>query len=131
MTATEPEHLVGGRLNSALANAVVRLHHRRVGRGPTKSRAFYRENVVVALHEGAMTRAEQSLIDDDRLALALSLRRHYHEMMQDDLVDAVEALTGRRVVAFLSASEIEPDMTGQVFLLDRPVEGEPDHLEAV
>lgn len=120
----QPERLVGGQLNSALANAVVRLHSRHVGRGPSKARAFYRQNVVVLLLEGALTRPEQSLVDDHRDALALALRREYHEVMHDDLVRAVEGLTGNKVVAFLSSSHTDPDMVGQVFVLDHPVSGE-------
>jgi uncharacterized protein YbcI len=120
----QPDHLVGGQLNSALANAVVRLHSRHVGRGPTKARAFYRQNVVVLLLEGALTPAEQSLVDDHKDALALTLRREFHQAMRDDLVRAVADLTGNEVVAFLSSSHIDPDIVGQVFILDRPVSGE-------
>jgi uncharacterized protein YbcI len=130
MTVSQPEHLTGGQLNSALANAIVRLHSRHVGRGPTKARAFYRHNVVVLLLEGALTRAEKSLVDDDRGALALTMRRRFHEVMRADLVEAVERLTGHAVVAFLSTSHLDPDVVGQVFILGRSVSGEDEPAAA-
>jgi uncharacterized protein YbcI len=44
--------------------------------------------------------------------------------MEQTLVAAVEQLTGRKVVAFLSDNQIDPDMASEVFVLDRSVVGE-------
>jgi hypothetical protein len=37
------------------------------------------------------------------------------------LTEAVEALTGRKVVAFMSANHINPDVAAEVFVLDESV----------
>lgn len=116
-----PGQPTGGQLNSALANAVVRVHSRHVGRGPTKARAFYRDNVVVLLLEDAFTAAERSLIASGNGELTVAARTHLHDGMRSDLVFAVEALTGSNVIALMSSTSIEPDMVSQVFVLDRPV----------
>jgi len=41
--------------------------------------------------------------------------------MEADFRAAVERLTGRRVVAFLSSNHIDPDVAAQVFILDAPL----------
>jgi hypothetical protein len=41
--------------------------------------------------------------------------------MRDELVGAVEDLTGRHVVAFLSDQSVTPDLSTEVFVLDAPV----------
>jgi uncharacterized protein YbcI len=35
----------------------------------------------------------------------------------------IEELTGRKVLAFLSQAHIEPDITLEVFFVDRPLDG--------
>ena len=35
----------------------------------------------------------------------------------------IEELTGRKVLAFLSQVHVEPDLTIQMFLMDRPLAG--------
>jgi uncharacterized protein YbcI len=110
-----------GPLNQAIANAVVRGHSRYVGRGPTKAQAFFRENVVVVLLQDTLTKGERSLIAGGKQESVLHTRRQYQEMMRADLVDAVQELTGCRVEALLSGNHIDPDLSAEVFVLDRPV----------
>ena len=38
--------------------------------------------------------------------------------MRPELVEAVESLTGRKVLAALSTSEVDPDVAAEVFVLD-------------
>lgn len=117
-----------GRLNQELARAIVQLHKRFLGRGPTKAQAFYRGNVVVVVMEDALTEAERRLAARGEREVVLSMRRRYQDAMREDLVDAVEVLTGCRVEAFMSSSHTAPDLAAEVFVLDRPVapdEGAP------
>jgi uncharacterized protein YbcI len=44
-------------------------------------------------------------------------------MMAARYKTTIEELTGRTVVAFLSQAHIEPDITMEVFFIDRPLEG--------
>jgi hypothetical protein len=41
--------------------------------------------------------------------------------MRPALVEAVESLTQRRVLSFMSANDVDPDAAAEIFLLDRPV----------
>jgi uncharacterized protein YbcI len=114
----------GGRLNSAIANAVVRVQSKYIGRGPTRAQAFFRHNVVVAVMQDTMTRGERSLVSDGRGDVVLEIRRQFQEAMREDLVSAIEELTGCKVVAFMSDNHVEPDLAGEIFVLDQPVPGD-------
>ena len=37
--------------------------------------------------------------------------------------ETIESLTDRKVLAFLSQAHIEPDITIEIFFIDRPMEG--------
>lgn len=119
-----PEQLTGGKLNAALAEAVVRIHNQYLGRGPSKGQAFFRDNVIVVVMEETLTKAERSLVESERRDHVLSMRREFQRTMERDLVRTVEELTGCEVVAFMSDNHIDPDMAGELFVLDRPVPGE-------
>jgi uncharacterized protein YbcI len=108
-------------LNAALAKAVVASHRHHVGRGPTKAQAFFRDRHVVVIMEDAMTRAEHSLLTAGHGEAVLDARRLFQSTMRDEMVEAVERLTGAKVVAFMSANHLEPDLACEVFVMDRPV----------
>jgi uncharacterized protein YbcI len=110
-------------MNAAIARAVVGIHRHHVGRGPTKAQVFFRHNVVVTVLGDVLTRAEQTLIENGEHPTVLELRAQLHEAMRPELVAAVERLSDRTVIAFMSDSHLEPDMAVEVFVLDRPVGG--------
>jgi uncharacterized protein YbcI len=112
-------------MNQAIANAVVRSYRDYAGRGPWKAHAFHRHNILVVLMEDALTTGERSLAADGRYQAVLDLRLQLLETMRGRLVEAVEELTGCRVVALMGANHIEPDLAFELFVLDRPVPGEP------
>lgn len=113
--------LAGGELNCAIVNAVVMVHSRRLGRGPTGAQAFHRDNVVVVVLEDGLTRAERSLVEFGNEAAVKRVREVCRDAMREELVDAVQDLTGRHVLAFLSDQSVSPDFSSEVFVLDAPV----------
>lgn len=114
----------GGRLNQAIANAVVRVYRAHIGRGPNKAQAFYRGNIVVVVLQEPFTIAERSLVDAGRQAAVRQLRQEFVSVMRDALADAVAATTGCRVEAVMSDVHMDPDVSVEVFVLDRPVPGQ-------
>ncbi|MEA2323919.1 MAG: hypothetical protein QOD81_3769 [Solirubrobacteraceae bacterium] len=119
------ERLTGGELNAAIARTVVRFHREHTGRGPTRAQAFYRGNVIVVIMHDAMTKAESGLIERGRADVVLEFRRGFQETMREELMATIEALTDCGVEAFMSTIHIDPDMAVEIFVLDRPVPGEP------
>jgi uncharacterized protein YbcI len=113
--------LIGGELNCAIANAVVSVHSRRLGRGPTGAQAFYRSNVVVVMMSDNLTQAERSLAEVGDGDTVRRVREDCRDAMRGELVGAVEDLTGRHVLAFLSDQSVTPDVATEVFVLDEPL----------
>ena len=114
---TGQERKEGGALLTALSNAVVQIVREYTGRGPTQARAAIRDNVVTVLMQETLLKAEHSLINNDKAALVVEMRRSFQQTMRADLSAAVERLTGREVIAFMSDSHLEPDYSIEVFVL--------------
>ena len=119
MQAVEP--LAGGELNAALTRALVGIQTEQLDHGPTRAIAFHRDNVVVAVMHGVLNGAEQALVHNGSHDDVDQARRLFRQVMEADFRTAVERLTGRRVIAFLGANHLEPDVAAEIFVLDEPV----------
>jgi uncharacterized protein YbcI len=120
---SEAAHLEDGHLNAAISNAVVRLMRESTGRGPTKARTTIRDDVVLVVLEHVLTKAESNLAARGRADKVLELRHTIQSAMEDELVDAVEELTGRRVRAFMSTNHTDPDIAAELFMLEPSEDG--------
>ena len=49
--------------------------------------------------------------------LVVEMRRSFQQTMRDELSAAVERITGRKVIAFMSDSHLEPDYSAEIFVL--------------
>jgi uncharacterized protein YbcI len=101
-----------------ISNMVVSVYADYLGRGPTKARTYASDGVVTCLLEDTLTRAEQSLISSGRSSAVLEVRNNLQETMREELVKAMERLTEQRVRAMISGTQLEPDITSEVFVLD-------------
>jgi uncharacterized protein YbcI len=114
--ATAPD----GRLLAAISNAIVRLHKELYGRGPTKARTIYQDDLVICLLEGGYSKAEQTLHERGRDHVVTQQRAEFQAAVKDDFTRAVEELVGRPVSAFMSANHQSPDVMCEVFMLEGP-----------
>jgi uncharacterized protein YbcI len=110
-----------GRLSADISRAVVRLFSDHTGRGPTHARTTIDAELVVVLLRDSMTHAEKNLVGAGKHDEVLRIRRTFQETMRPSLVEAVESLTERTVVSFMSANDIEPDAAVEIFVMDRAV----------
>jgi uncharacterized protein YbcI len=117
MPSTKFDPTANGPLGLAIANHVVQLLSEYTGRGPTKARATFSHDLVTVVVQDLLAKGERSLVRDGKANLVLDLRRAYQETMRDDLTAGVEQITGRRVIAFLSANHIDPDIAIESFVL--------------
>ena len=117
----EPERMRGGELNATLTSALVGIQNEHLGRGPRSASTFHHANVVVTLMQDVMTPAERRLAETGNAPAVATMRHLYQEEMRGDFNDAIERLTGRKVIAFMSGNHVDPDMAAEIFVLD----GEP------
>jgi len=108
-----------GSLSAAISNAVVGLLRDYTGRGPTHARTTIGSETIVVTLRDSLTKAERTLASHGQALEVLAMRRAFQNTMRDDLVAAVERLTGRRVEAFLSDNLSEPDVAVEIFLMKR------------
>jgi len=110
-----------GRLGAEITRAVVRVFSHQTGRGPTKARTTIDGELIVVLLHDTMTHGERTLAEAGKHEDVLRVRRTFQETMQPGLVAAIEALTDRTVVSFMSANAIDPDAAAEIFVMDRPM----------
>lgn len=131
MSTIHPPAERAGNQRLAISNAVVRLFRDYLGRGPTKARTYITDNVITVLLEDTLTKSEKTLVDAGHVETVLLTRRTFQSTMREDLVDAVQDITGRDVVAFLSDNHVEPDIAAETFVCaplaydDGPLDGDP------
>jgi len=114
----DPRRLQGGELNAAVTSALVGIHTAHLGRGPKTASTFHYGNVVVTLMNDVMTPAEKTLAATGNAPAVTAMRHLFQDTMQGEFNAAIERLTGRSVVAFISGNHVDPDMAAELFVLD-------------
>lgn len=126
--ASITERLTGGSLDAAISTAVVQITATYTGRGPTRARTSIRDDLVVVLLQDTMTKGERSLQTAGDSELVLTTRGRYQHAMREDLIAAVEQLTARTVLAFMSANHMQPDICAEIFVLQPSALDDTDAL---
>ena len=101
-----------------ISNAIVHTMREYTGRGPTQARTFLNDNVVLCIVKDTLTKGEQALVAGGEEQSVLTLRRQYQSLMREDASKAIEEITGRRVVSFMSDNATDPDVAAEIFVLD-------------
>jgi len=112
------EHRTTGQHAAAISNCTVRLLSEYTGRGPTKARTTINADSVMILLSDTLTKGERTLTENGRAERVLQVRHDFQQVMRDELIAIVETETGRKVVAFMSANHIEPDMAAEIFVFE-------------
>jgi uncharacterized protein YbcI len=111
-------------LHRDISRAMIRLTHEYTGRGPTRARTTINGTLVAIVLEDTLTKGEKTLVASGHADAVVDMRYRFQQAMRDAATSAIAQLTDRRVVAFLSANHIEPDLAAEIFILDQPL---PDH----
>ena len=120
----KPAHLGGGKLLAAISTRIVAILREHYGRGPMKAKTYALDDIVVVVMRGSgFTSLEQTIMDSGEPDRVVAMRHDFQRMMTKGFTEAIEELTGRKVVAFLSQAHVEPDITLEVFFVDRPLDG--------
>jgi uncharacterized protein YbcI len=112
-----------GKIASAISRELVRLHSKRLGRGPTNARVITNTNIVTAIFEDSLTRSEHTLLSAGRDDAVLTARQTLDRAMRTEAVSIVEALMHRTVKAHVAGVDVDANVSVMTFLLD-PIEEE-------
>lgn len=106
-----------GQLNARISNTVVQVLREFTGRGPTKARTTYVGDLISVVVHDSLTPGERALAADDKHATVLAVRSEFQDTMKERLVSEIETLTDRKVLAFMSANHVDPDLGVESFVL--------------
>ena len=116
--------LAGGRLLSAISTRIVQMMREHYGRGPLKAKTYALDDIVVCVLRGSgFTPIEKTMMDSGEPQGVVALREDFQRLMAKRYRELIEDLTGRKVVAFLSQAHVDPDITLEIFFVDRPLDG--------
>jgi uncharacterized protein YbcI len=120
-TTTSEEHsdrYGAGSQAAGVSNAIVQLHRRHYGKGPTKAKTYLLDDVVLCVYEGGALRLEETLRDHGREATVHHLRREFQDALDSEFRQLIERETGRRVRAFISQFDPDHDIGAEIFFLE-------------
>jgi uncharacterized protein YbcI len=120
-----------GQLAAAISNAIVGIHSRHYGKGPTKAKTYLIDDMVVCVMQDVFTTVERTLIDNGKGELVRDVRTTFQYALRDEFMDAVADITGRTPRSFMSQIDCDADMAVEFFLLEDGVtDVTQDHGEA-
>ena len=123
MSTTSPEtpseSYGGGAQAAEISNALVQLHRRAYGKGPTKAKTYLLDDVVLCVLEGGALRIEETLRNAGEEEMVHKVRRTFQAALNDEFRGIIENATGRRVNAFMSQFDPEHDIAAEIFFLER------------
>jgi uncharacterized protein YbcI len=106
-----------GDMLTAISDGMVSLLKEFYGRGPTRTKSYYEDDLVVCVLRGGFSRVEQTLLDGGRGEAVIQQRMEFQEVMRDRFTGVIETATGRPVIGFMSGNQQHPDLMCEVFIL--------------
>ena len=114
----------GGKLLAEISTTIVGILRDHYGRGPMKAKTYALDDIIVCVMRGSgFTPLEKTIMDSGEPDRVVAMREDFQRVMADSYKEAIERLTGRKVLAFLSQAHVEPDITMEIFFVDAPLEG--------
>jgi uncharacterized protein YbcI len=114
----------GGALLSLISTRIVGLLRDHYGRGPMKAKTYALDDVIVCVLRGSgFTPIEKTMVDSGEPDKVVDMREDFQRVMAADYRETIEQLTDRRVLAFLSNAHVDPELTLEIFFVDRPLDG--------
>ena len=110
--------LTGDELLVAVTDAMVALHRRYHHRAPATAKTLLLGGDLLAcVLGGVYTTVEQTMIELQRSTVVQETRSAFQNAMAHKFIAAVERLSGRDVLAFISNHHVGPDVEIELFML--------------
>ena len=120
--------LTGDELLAAVTEAMVGFHQRYHHREPVTAKTMLLgDDLIACVLGGVYTDVEKTMIEVQRGTIVQETRNEFQNAMQDRFIKAVEDLSGRRVLAFISNHHVGPDIEVELFFLVPDDTSEPEN----
>lgn len=106
-----------GDVLTGISDGLVALLKGFYGRGPTRAKSYYEDDLVVCVLRGGFSRVEQTLLEGGQGAAVIKQRIAFQDLMRERFEAVIERATGRRVIGFMSGNQQDPDLMCEVFIL--------------
>ncbi|MDX6582962.1 MAG: hypothetical protein QOI10_2146 [Solirubrobacterales bacterium] len=103
---------------SAITVAMVTLHRRYYGKGPTEAKTYAINDTILCILKGGFTTVEQTLMADGKTEEVERIRRSFQKTMKDRFIDVIESTIDRHVIAYMSQVNTDPDVAVELFMLE-------------
>ena len=108
-----------------VSSAVKEVYTEQFGREPGRAHSHYvGPDAIACFLRGTLTRAERRLTTLDEHQRLRDMRMLFQYTAEDEFRAAVEKITGRTVIAFISGIDTKADIASEIFLLEGA--GPPD-----
>jgi uncharacterized protein YbcI len=114
---TESDRAAHGDVLTAISDGMVALLKEFYGRGPSRVKSYYEDDLVVCVLRGGFSRVEETLLAGGRGAAVIQQRMDFQDVMRQRFAKVIEDATGRPVIGFMSGNQQSPDMMCEVFVL--------------
>jgi uncharacterized protein YbcI len=112
-----------GEMLAAISTGIVGLLREHYGRGPSRAKSYAMDDCIVCVLRNGFTAHERTIVEGGDPGRVIEMRQDFQRLMERRYRETVESITGRRVIAFLSQAHLEPDITLEIFFLDRSMNG--------
>jgi uncharacterized protein YbcI len=106
-----------GDVLTAISDGMVALLKEFYGRGPTRAKSYYEDDLVVCVLRGGFSRVEETLLEGGRGHAVIQQRMEFQEVMRERFTRVIEDATGKPVIGFMSGNQQDPDLMCEVFIL--------------
>jgi uncharacterized protein YbcI len=100
-----------------ISEEIASIHEQSYGQRPDSVRTYMVDDVVLCVCDADLLRHEQLIHDSGAGDTVREVRKAFQEAIEATFVSTVEHMTGRRVVAFISDTHLDPSFSIELFRL--------------
>src|SRR5476649_1405911 len=94
-----------GDVLTAISDGMVALLKEFYGNGPSRTKSYYADDLVVCVLRGGFSRVEETLLEGGRGSAVIQQRMEFQEVMRHRFEEVIEHATGRGVIGFMSGKD--------------------------
>jgi uncharacterized protein YbcI len=118
--ARNPDNPAIGPMLADVTNALVRLHRQHYGKGPTRSKSYLLDDVLICVSRDVLTTVERTLVEAGDHGKVRDTRLAFEDAMRERFTGEVERIVGQRVLGFSTQILVTRDVAIQTFVLSPP-----------